>query len=64
MTLRETLELEVNEVIELSKQAGESVDIYVDNELIAKGEVVVMDDKFGVRITDIVKITDLEKKLL
>jgi len=64
MSIRDILALEVGEVIELSKQAGESVDIFVDNELIAKGEVVVIDDKFGVRITEIVKITDLEKKIV
>ncbi|HON56813.1 MAG TPA: flagellar motor switch protein FliN [bacterium] len=64
MTLREALELEVGEVIELNKQAGESVNIYVDDELIAKGEVVVIDDKFGVRITEIVRMTEIEKKLI
>jgi flagellar motor switch protein FliN/FliY len=63
-TIRELLEMEINEVVELNKQAGESVDIYLDDELIAKGEVVVIDDKFGVRIAEIVKATDLEKKIL
>ncbi|HPN30972.1 MAG TPA: flagellar motor switch protein FliN [bacterium] len=64
MTLREILELDISEVIELNKQAGESVDIFVDGELIAKGEVVIIDDKFGVRITEIVRITDIEKKII
>jgi flagellar motor switch protein FliN/FliY len=64
MSLREILELDPGDVIELSKQAGESVDVYVDKELIAKGEVVVMEDKFAVRITEIAKLTDLEKKII
>jgi len=63
-TIRELLEMEINEVVELNKQAGESVDIFLDDELIAKGEVVVIDNKFGVRIADIVKLTDLEKKMV
>ncbi|HPG30543.1 MAG TPA: FliM/FliN family flagellar motor switch protein, partial [bacterium] len=37
---------------------------FVDGELIAKGEVVIIDDKFGVRITEIVRITDIEKKII
>ncbi|HPP18347.1 MAG TPA: FliM/FliN family flagellar motor switch protein, partial [Fervidobacterium sp.] len=40
--------------IELDKLTGEPVDIYVNNKLIAKGEVVVIDENFGVRITEII----------
>jgi flagellar motor switch protein FliN/FliY len=40
-------------VIELDKQAGEPVEVLVNDRLIARGEVVVIDDRFGVRITDV-----------
>ncbi|MZP30543.1 flagellar motor switch phosphatase FliY [Heliobacterium undosum] len=53
-TIRDILELGPGAVIELDKLAGEPVDILVNGKLIAKGEVVVIDENFGVRITDIV----------
>lgn len=52
--IRDILELTPGSVIELDKLAGEPVDILVNGKLIAKGEVVVIDENFGVRITDIV----------
>lgn len=52
--IREILELSPGSVIELDKLAGEPVDILANGKLIAKGEVVVIDENFGVRITDIV----------
>lgn len=52
--IRDILELAPGSVVELDKLAGEPVDILVNGKLIAKGEVVVIDDNFGVRITDIV----------
>ena len=52
--IRDILELAPGSVIELDKLAGEPVDILVNGKLIAKGEVVVIDDNFGVRITKIV----------
>jgi len=52
--IRDILELAPGSVIELDKLAGEAVDILVNGKLIAKGEVVVIDDNFGVRITEIV----------
>lgn len=45
-------------IIELDKLAGEPVDLLVNGKLIAKGEVVVIDENFGVRVTDIVSPTD------
>ena len=48
------MELSSGSIIELDKLAGEPVDILVNNRLIAKGEVVVIDENFGVRVTDIV----------
>lgn len=52
--IRDILELSPGSVVELDKLAGEPVDILVNGKLIAKGEVVVIDENFGVRITDIV----------
>jgi len=52
-SVKEILELSGGSIIELDKLAGEPVDILVNNRLIAKGEVVVIDENFGVRITDI-----------
>lgn len=52
--IREVLDLSPGSVIELDKLAGEPVDILVNGKLIAKGEVVVIDENFGVRVTDIV----------
>ncbi|WP_391209815.1 flagellar motor switch phosphatase FliY [Psychrobacillus sp. L4] len=52
-TVKDILELTSGSIIELDKLAGEPVDILVNNRHIAKGEVVVIDENFGVRITDI-----------
>ena len=57
-SVKEILELSGGSIIELDKLAGEPVDILVNNRLIAKGEVVVIDENFGVRITDVLSQTD------
>jgi flagellar motor switch protein FliN/FliY len=54
MTLRHTLELVQGSVIELDRLAGDAVDILVNERLLARGEVVVVDDKFAVRITELI----------
>ncbi len=54
MLIKEILDLGPGSIVELDKLAGEPVDILVNNKLIAKGEVVVIDESFGVRITDII----------
>lgn len=51
--ISEVLELSSGSILELDKVAGEPVDVYVNNKLVAKGEVVVIDEYFGVRITEI-----------
>ncbi|MDP8243425.1 MAG: flagellar motor switch protein FliN [Candidatus Hinthialibacter antarcticus] len=56
--IRDVLELGPGSVIELNKLAGEPVDILVNDKLFAKGEVVVIDENFGVRITDILTIDE------
>lgn len=52
-TVKDILEMGSGSIIELDKLAGEPVDILINNRLIAKGEVVVIDESFGVRVTDI-----------
>lgn len=54
MQIRDVLELGKGSVVELDKLAGEPVDLLVNGKLIARGEVVVIDESFGVRVTDIV----------
>jgi flagellar motor switch protein FliN/FliY len=54
MTIEEVLGIYEGSVIELERVAGEPVDILVSGKLLGKGEVVVVDDKFGVRITDLI----------
>lgn len=54
MKIKEILELGVGSIIELDKLAGDPVDIFVNGKLIAKGEVVVIDENFGIKVTDIV----------
>ena len=62
-SVKELLELSSGSIIELDKLAGEPVDILVNKRLIAKGEVVVIDENFGVRVTDILSQTERLKKL-
>lgn len=57
-TVKEVLDLVPGSIFELDRVAGEPVDIYVNGKLVAKGEVVVIDENFGVRITDIVSVID------
>ena len=57
-TIKEIIELGAGSIVELDKMAGEHVDILVNGKFIAKGEVVVVDENFGVRITDIVNTVD------
>lgn len=57
-TVKDILNLTTGSIVELDKLAGEPVDVLVNEKLIAKGEVVVIDENFGVRITDILNQTD------
>jgi flagellar motor switch protein FliN/FliY len=58
MKIKEILELGMGSIIELDRLAGEPVDILVNGKLIAKGEVVVIDENFGVKVTDILSPVD------
>ncbi len=62
-SVKEILSLSSGSIIELDKLAGEPVDILVNKRLIATGEVVVIDENFGVRVTDIISQSDRLKKL-
>ncbi|MCS0543841.1 flagellar motor switch protein FliN, partial [Aeromonas veronii] len=62
-SIKEILELSAGSIIELDKLAGEPVDVLVNGKLIAQGEVVVIEENFGVRITDIISQSDRIKKL-
>ena len=64
MLISELLQLGQGSVLELSKLAGEPMDIYVNQRLIARGEVVVVNEKFGVRLTDIVSPAERVNKLV
>ena len=52
LTVREILELEPGSVVSMSRAAGENIDLYVGGALVAYGEIVLVDNKIGVRITD------------
>ena len=54
MTMHELLDLELGSVVQLDKPANANVDVYVNQKLVARGEVVVADDNFGIRIKEIV----------
>jgi len=62
-SIKEILELTNGSIVELDKLAGEPVDIHVNGKFLAKGEVVVIDENFGVRITDIVSPEERAAKL-
>jgi flagellar motor switch protein FliN len=63
MTIQDLLGLGPGSVIELDKIAGEPLDILVNDRLVARGEAVVVNDKFGVRITDIVSQSERVARL-
>ena len=58
MTVASLLKLNAGSVLELDRKVGEAIDIYVNNRLIARGEVVVVEDRLGVTMTEIIKDGD------
>lgn len=58
MLIKDVLELATGSIVELERVAGEPVDMLVNGKLVAKGEVVVIDDNFGIRITEILSTSD------
>jgi flagellar motor switch protein FliN/FliY len=63
MVINDLLQLGQGSVVELTKLAGEPLEIMVNNKLVARGEVVVVNEKFGVRVTDIVSPMERVKSL-
>lgn len=55
MKVSQLLKLNKGAIIELDRKVGEAIDIYVNNNLVARGEVVVVDEKLGITMTEVVK---------
>ena len=58
MTVAQLLKLNRGSVLELDRKVGEAIDIFVNNRLVARGEVVVVEDRLGVTMTEIIKTED------
>jgi flagellar motor switch protein FliN len=58
MSVAQLLKLGQGSVLELDRKVGEAIDIYVNNRLVARGEVVVVDERLGVTMTEIIKSED------
>jgi flagellar motor switch protein FliN/FliY len=58
LSVAQLLQLSSGSVLELDRKVGEAIDIYVNNRLVARGEVVVVDDRLGVTMTEIIKDGD------
>ena len=63
INIRNLLQLNQGSVVELDRMAGEPLDVMVNGTLIAHGEVVVVNEKFGIRLTDIISPAERVKKL-
>lgn len=64
LLVKEILQLNQGSVVELSKLAGEPLDVFVNSKLVARGEAVVVNDKFGIRLVDIVSPNERVEKVL
>ena len=63
MSIGELLSLSKGSIVELNRLAGESVDVYVNEKLLGKGEIVVVNERLGVRVTEIVTPKEMVQKL-
>ncbi len=61
--IRNLLQLNQGSVVELERGAGESLDVFINGTLVAHGEVVVVNDRFGVRLTDVVSPSERIRRL-
>ncbi len=61
--IRNLLQLNQGSVVELDRAAGEPLDVFVNGTLVAHGEVVVVNDKFGIRLTDVISPAERIRKL-
>jgi flagellar motor switch protein FliN len=63
VSIRNLLQLSQGSVVELDRATGEPLDVFVNGTLIAHGEVVVVNDKFGIRLTDVISPAERIRKL-
>ena len=63
MLVNDLLQLGQGSIIGLEKGVGEPLEIYINNKLVARGEVVVVDEKFGIRVTDVISALERVKSL-
>jgi flagellar motor switch protein FliN/FliY len=63
ISIRNLLQLNQGSVVELDRAAGEPLDVYVNGTLVAHGEVVVINEKFGIRLTDVISPAERVRKL-
>lgn len=63
VSIRNLLQLNQGSVVELDRTAGEPLDVFVNGTLVAHGEVVVINDKFGLRLTDVISPAERVRKL-
>jgi flagellar motor switch protein FliN/FliY len=63
MLVNDLLQLGQGSILELDRKVGDQVDVYVSDKLLARGEVVVVDEKFGIRLTDIISPDERVKSL-
>jgi len=61
--IKDLLQMQEGSIIELEKLAGEPLDLYVNSRLIARGEAVLVKDKYGIRLTDVVSPSERIEKL-
>ncbi len=64
LLVKDLLQLNQGSVVELGKLAGELLDIFVNSKLVARGEAVVVNDKFGVRLVDIISPAERVEKIV
>ena len=60
MSVAQLLQLSQGSILELDRKVGEAIDIYVNNRLVARGEVVIVDERLGVTMTEIIKDGDAQ----
>jgi flagellar motor switch protein FliN/FliY len=63
LSIRNLLQLNQGSVVELDRSAGEPLDVFVNGTLVAHGEVVVINEKFGIRLTDVISPAERVRKL-
>jgi flagellar motor switch protein FliN/FliY len=63
ISIRNLLQLNQGSVVELDRAAGEPLDVYVNGTMVAHGEIVVVNDRFGIRLTDVISPAERLKKL-